>query len=227
MCLHCKKNPQHASDVGLTQHEQTLRGHMWITSAGNKDDIKGEPHRAVRHVLYLFMLLSSWVFSHRRMWKESFLSSKDESREDSRYTWPSYIPSQAEQENTDGGCLPHFKKKESLLLLFSPGRIQHPTVSLLWGGDEVTNVGQAIRTPRWAKLFQLEGNTTPLSVSCLHTTRTPPPPSYSSSPSTGGNFDPPGAWSLKPVWLKQSRGLWKTTSEPQMKIQGSNLFHYT
>lgn len=47
--------------------------------------------------------------------------------------------------------------------LFPLELIQHPAVSLLWGGDEVTNVGQAIRSPHWAKLLWLGGETLCLS----------------------------------------------------------------
>lgn len=63
-----------------------------------------------------------------------------------------------------------FTTQKSLLLpflteshrLFSPEVIRHLAISLLWGGDEVTNVGRAITTPRRAELFWPEGNT-PLS----------------------------------------------------------------
>lgn len=63
-----------------------------------------------------------------------------------------------------------FTTQKSLLLpflteshrLFSPEMIRHLAISLLWGGDEVTNVGRAITTPRRAELFWPEGNT-PLS----------------------------------------------------------------
>lgn len=74
--------------------------------------------------------------------------------EKSRYSsWWVVTPTQL-NEKDDGGCILHLKKKK--VFLFLPDNIglfprAHPTsVSLLWGEDEVTNVGQAIRAPCWS-----------------------------------------------------------------------------
>lgn len=100
------------------------------------------------------MMLSLSVFPHRGPGRRDFCWERREQRRTGRLS--------SRVENTDGGCLPHFKKV-LLSFLFQLSHIgffftlSWSNISLLWGGHKVTNVRQAIRTPCWAELFRLEG----------------------------------------------------------------------
>ena len=139
------------------------------------------------HVIFLFYFLSYMLFYVLQCifvlisWSTLSLQLPYEMCYINKFdlTWLHHSPPlQVEEETTNGGCLPHKSPSSYLFQLshtgFFPQRwIQHPAVSLLWGGDEVTNVGQAIRTPRRAELFWPEGNTSPSWISSTHLTHLP------------------------------------------------------